>query len=179
MPNWDPAILSIFNKIKNKEPLYKVISGDVLHAVEKNFDTEGSRLGKPWPQLDPKYLEQKRKKKRSLNILQSSGAALRSLNRIHSGEFAGVYFPPATARYMATHIFGLTINYPARSETFKRLRSKSGRFKKLRPFEERGITQGATYGAHSVKFKVRNPFQLNESDYNKIENRILDYVTGK
>lgn len=161
MAKWNPAVLSIFNKIKNKKPLYKVISGDMLRAVEKNFDTQGSRLGKRWQRLKPQTLRRKRKKGQSLSILQSSGAAIRSLNRKSTNQFAAVSLPPATARYMATHILGLTITYPPRSNISSRTTYK----------------KGTTFKGHTTKFPVRDPFQLTESDFKKIEERILDHVT--
>lgn len=172
MANWDPAILSIFNRIQNKEELYKVIAGDMQYAVERHWGKEESLPGQPFPDLSPAY----RKKKKGKKILQESGAAIRSLNNIFSNDYAAVYLPPATARYMITHVLGLTVNYPARSETFKRGRTKSGKFKKLPAFDKRTFGQGFTFGAHSVTFPQRNPFNLATSDFNKIKRTITDFL---
>jgi phage gpG-like protein len=175
MSTWDPVVLSIFNRIKNKEDLYKVIAGDMQSAVGRNWRKEESLPGQPFAALSPAY----RKRKKGKRILQETGAAIRSMNNIFSNNYAAVYLPPATARYMATHVLGLTVNFPARSETFKRSKNKSGRFKKLKAFEERGITQGYSFRAHSVKFPQRNPFNLANEDFNSIEKRILNHISGK
>lgn len=179
MPNFDPAILKLFNKFRNKEPLYKVASGILQRAVEENWRSQGERLGGTWPQLSRAYLKQKSKRKKSIKILQSSGAAIRSLNRIHGNDFASVSLPPATARYMITHVLGLTINYPARNRELNfKVNSESGlsRFSKK---SKANFQQNTMSKAYSIKFKQRDPFKLTEEDYKKIENKLWQFIIGK
>lgn len=176
MPNFEPAIINIFQKIENKEPIYRKLSGDMHQAVNKNFDTEGGRTGNKWKPLKPSTIRQRIKgKKWPGQILQRSGAAIRSIDRRSSSEYAAVFMPPSTARYFITHVLGLEVQYHARSETFKRLRNKSGKFKKLRAFEDRGISQGFTFGSYSIRFPKRDPFQFNEEDYRTFENTIVNH----
>jgi len=51
----DPALLKLYNKVKDKKLIYLSLSETMAATIQKNFDTEGHRLGKKMGAIRTKY----------------------------------------------------------------------------------------------------------------------------
>jgi len=72
----DKVLMPLWKKVREKKPLYKALSGIMLDAVEKNFETEGKRLGTRWADLKPSTIKQRMKQKKwPGKILQRSAGS--------------------------------------------------------------------------------------------------------
>jgi phage gpG-like protein len=127
---FDKPFKYLFGRLKNKQPLYRIVAGKMHHAVEENFRTEGKRIG-GWAKLKRSTLRQKQRRKAAKQILQFRGKLVKSIQEEATNEHAAV---GTNLRYGRIHKEDGTINISARSEILKRSRykrgSKKGKFKK-------------------------------------------------
>ena len=172
----EPVIINLYNKIKDKTEINRELSSDLHFAVDENFKTEGSRLGKTWVPLSPLYSRKKNKDPRASKlILHRYGSLQRSIIEKYSDEFAAVSTNDIRAGAL---FFGTTIQHYPRQETFTRT-TKNNKFSKLpKEFSKRNIGQGTKYRAYSVTIPARNAFQVNNSDYDKFANTIAEHIAG-
>lgn len=169
----DPAIKPLWDKVNDKKRLYNALLSVGSNAIEKNFDTEGARTGKKWEDLKESTKKARSKKKHwPGKILQDSGIAAQSINATASNEEAAWGI---NHKYMKTHVLGLTINYPSRSQVVNFRRITRGNSKgRVRFAKEKKATfaQEVLRGSYSVTFPVRNPFQFADEDFVEM-NRVL------
>lgn len=170
----DPALAGIFNRIKNKEPIYRKVAGDIAYAVDKNFDTEGARTPNGrWKKLKHSTIKQRiRQNKWPGKILQRKGTLVKSVQQFYNNNEGGVFTNDKRAGAL---FFGATITRYSRQEVFTRNRSKSGKFKKgTKP------GRGLKFGTSTFTIPPRNPFVLNKSDEETIERSVINYIiSGK
>ena len=169
----DPVLKPLWDKVNDKKKLYGALLSVGLNAIEKNFETEGARTGKRWEDLKESTKKARSKKKHwPGKILQDSGVAALSIIPKATNEEAAW---GTNLKYMKTHVLGLTINYPARSQVvnFRRItrgKGKGGaRFSKAK---KATFAQKVLRGSYSVTFPVRNPFQFADEDFTEM-NRVL------
>jgi phage virion morphogenesis protein len=171
----DSPLKRLFSKLRNPQPLYRIIAGRMHYAVEENFRTEGKRIVGGWQPLSAGTLRWKRKKGAARQILQFKGQLVRSIQEEANNDHAAV---GSNLRYGRIHQEGGTINIAARSEIFKRNRYsrgvKKGKFKK-------GTTpgKGFTRKKHSIRIPARPFLKMNQKDLEAINNDIKRYlITG-
>jgi phage virion morphogenesis protein len=178
--NINPALKPLWDSVKDKKTIYAALTSVALNAVEKNFDTEGERLGKKWEDLKSSTI--KAREKKNLwpgKILQARGKLAQSVQGYPTNEFAAW---GTNLKYAKTHALGLTINYPERNSVlnFRRLTRGIGKGK-VRFAKEKKATfaQQVLIGAHSVSFPVRNPFLLAKEDYTEMNNVLTRLLLKK
>ena len=171
----DPVLKPLWDKISDKKRLYNALLSVGNRAIEKNFNTEGARTGKSWAPLSQSTIKARKKKKHfsaESKILQDSGLMAQSIQPTATDEAAAW---STNLKYAKTHVLGLTINYPARSQVVNFRRITRGNSKgKVRFAKEKKATfaQKVLRGSYSVTFPVRNPFQFADEDFTEM-NRVL------
>ncbi|MGZ3753595.1 MAG: phage virion morphogenesis protein [Mucilaginibacter sp.] len=154
MPNNN--IPDIFARLRTKieaalAELPEVIGNEGVNYTLEAFEAQGWE-GVPWQ-------ERENKKDAGRAILDKSGALRRSIQIIRYTP-SSVIWGSAGIIYAQVHNDGLTINRPARSETFTRPRflkgPNKGSFRKIRKDELRAAPkQGQSYKAHSITMPRR------------------------
>lgn len=163
------AFREISDRVSDFRPLLLNVSEIMLESVKQNFDTEGERLGKPWPQLKKSTV----KKRGSAHpILKVSGILYGSLT---SGSDESSAWVSTNVPYAAAHQFGARIERAPRSALYiqnrYQKRPRLGQFKKgTRP------GRGFSYGAYTINLPPRPFLQLNEADAETIEQAIINYI---
>lgn len=168
----DPALKSLWDKVQDKKRLYGALLSVGLNAIEKNFDTEGERTGKKWDDLKPATIKARTKKKHwPGKILQDSGIAAGSIIPYADNDKAAW---GTNVKYLKTHVLGITLNYPARSQVVNFRNITRGKNKGVRFSKEKKATfaQKVLRGAYSITFPVRNPFQFTNEDFEDM-NKVL------
>jgi len=72
-----------------RRKLFTIISQDMASAVDKNFDTEGARLGRRWKRWTDRYKRRQTKRGRS-KILQDSGQLKNEISTKATSNYAVV-----------------------------------------------------------------------------------------
>lgn len=149
-------------KAQDLTPVMNEIAGEMLYAVERNFDEEGRPK---WPKLKPSTLAQRAKEgKEGGKILQRSGRLAASITKYSDGNQAIV---GTNVVYAAIHQMGGEI--PAREITPKN--------------KEALFWPGALHPVKKVKFpgaKIpARPFlQLTDGDMDNIKDILRRYIAN-
>jgi phage virion morphogenesis protein len=176
--NINPALKPLWDNLQDKKKLYGALASVGMNAIEKNFSTEGERVGNKWNDLKPATIKARTKK--SLwpgKILQARGNAAKSIQANASDE-AAVW--GTNVKYIKTHVLGLTINYPERSAVvnFRKITRGFGKGRIQFAKENKAIfAQKILHGARSYTFPVRNPFQFNQDDFDAMNNQLTKLLT--
>lgn len=154
----NPALRPLWDRVKNKRPLYEALKSVGMEAIEENFATEGKRLPVPWAE---------RKKEYGHPMLQKSGHMASSIQSGATGESA---WWGTNVKYAKAHVEGMTINVPARSQVinFRRItrgKNKGTRFSKPKKAQ---FSQKVYRKAYSFKMPKRNPFEFTDDDFRKM-----------
>lgn len=166
----EPALLRALNKIKNRAPLMRNISGIMLDEVYENFEQEGRPA---WRSLSEKTIKDRKSKGYwPGKILQRTGQLLKSITARYDNDSAQV---GTNKNYAAIHQFGGTINQAARQNLFIHNRykkgNKKGKFKKGTEFG-----RGAEIKAHTIKVPARPFLVLSESALRDIVDEIRKHI---
>ena len=176
----DDSLKPLVNRAGNLTPVMRTIAGILNFAVTENFRTEGKRLkGGAWKRLSLKTIKQRTRLKlwpgRILDRHGASGLA-GSLSQKWGPDFAQI---GTNKVYAAIQNFGGTVQMPARSEIFERLRfkkgNKKGKFKKLA--DDRAVKKGMTFKAHTISIPARPFLKVNNDDLSKIKSAIASYLS--
>jgi len=161
-----PEIIELLKqKLANKSKLMIAIAGTMRVAVLKNFETEGSRIGKPWQRLSHQTIKQREKKGYwPGKILQRRGQLKRSIISSYGEDYAQV---STNLIYAATQNYGGVIH---RSSLKTYLRKKISR--------KDAKTPGGNKMS-SIRIPARPFMQLNEQDIEKIKQKIINALTRK
>jgi phage virion morphogenesis protein len=164
--------INALNKLNNPTQLMKEIAGDMMNAVNQNFEQDGRPK---WQELAKSTIkDRERKGKWPGGLLQRSRGLFNSITKSSDSTTAIV---GTNKEYAAIHQLGGTIYQAPRSETFQRNRykkgSKKGSFKKG---TQEG-KQGFTFKEHWIKIPARPFLQLTDSDLEGIKTRILKWIT--
>lgn len=161
-----PEILKLLEqKLANKNKLMVAIAETMRTAVLKNFETEGSRIGKPWQRLSHKTIIQREKKGYwPGKILQRTGQLKRSIVSSYGENYAQV---STNLVYAAIQNYGGVIH---RSSLKTFLRKKK---------ENKDARQPKSNKMSSIRIPARPFMKLNEQDIEKIKQKILTALTKK
>ncbi len=166
----EPALFKVLNKIQNREPLMRNISGIMLDDVHENFEQEGRPA---WRSLSEKTIKDRKSKGYwPGKILQRTGQLLKSITAKYDNNSAQV---GTNKNYAAIHQFGGTINQAARQNLFIHSRyikgKKKGKFKKGTEFGK-----GSAIKAHTIKVPPRPFLVLSDSALKEIEDEVRNYI---
>lgn len=166
----EPALFKVLNKIQNREPLLRNISGIMLDDVHENFEQEGRPA---WRALSEKTIKDRQSKGYwPGKILQRTGQLLKSIISKYDNNSAQV---GTNKNYAALHQFGGTINQAARQNLFIHSRytkgNKKGKFKKGTEFG-----QGSAIKAHTIKVPPRPFLVLSDSALKEIEDEVKKII---
>jgi len=155
-----PEIIELLKKkLANKSKLMVAIAETMRAAVLKNFETEGSRVGKPWQRLSHKTIEQRKKKGYwPGKILQRRGQLKRSIISSYGEDYAQV---STNLIYAAIQNYGGVIH---RSSLKTFLRKKREGKIASKPEQNR---------MSSIRIPARPFMKLNEKDIEKIKKKII------
>ncbi len=186
-----PIFGVITRKIKSLRTILVAIGKMAQGYIVENFETEGSRLGTPWPALSPRYAARKLKKYGKKQILVRDQRLLNSIpgSTPQVGDdnvTVGTEVPYATI-----HHYGGTIAHAARTETFLRNRHKkdikqrknetaehfADRFA-LRNKFKKGKTagRGFTFGSYTVTIPPRPFMKLIPEDATEMGKEVSDFL---
>jgi len=169
------TIGAMLRKMKERKPLMREIAQIMYNAVQKNFETEGKRLG-GWPQLAKSTLKDKTRKGYTSGMLIRKGNLLRSISTRFDNNESIAGTNKVYARILQE---GGKITMAARSETFNRARykkgDKKGRFKKGKS----APGQGFTFKAHTITIPARPFLKLNKDDIKEIQQTIKTYFVNE
>lgn len=178
--NINPALKPLWDAVKDKKTIYSALTSVALNAVEKNFETEGARLGKKWEELKPTTVKSRTKKHLwPGKILQARGKLAQSVQGYPTNEFAAW---GTNLKYAKTHALGLTINFPEHHSVvnFRKITRGFGKGRNQITRESKAsFAQKVLVGPHSVKFPVRNPFLLAKEDYTEMNNVLTRLLLRK
>lgn len=175
----DPALLKLYNRVKNKKPIFLSLSETMAAAIQKNFDSEGHRLGKKWEPLKPSTLAQKRRKSRASAILQSRGQLIKSIQSNHSDSEASA---GTNLRYAAAHNYGAKIYRKSGSSVLNFRKYKRGKHKGKTLFtKERNaqFSQKVLRKAGSITIPKREFLALNKEDMKTMGSDLARLILGK
>lgn len=166
----DRKISKLQRRAKNTIPLMAEIAGDMMDAVEENFEKEGRPK---WKKLAPSTLNHRKKANLNGPILQPgrAGGLASSINYRHGKTFSAV---GTNKKYAAIHHFGGTVKHPGgtpyivtdKGATFLK---KDGNYPKNTKFTE----------PHEIKIPARPFLKLTDGDVKQIENRVGRFFSGK
>lgn len=161
-----PEIIELLKqKLANKSKLMIAIAGTMRVAVLKNFETEGSRIGKPWQRLSHQTIKQREKKGYwPGKILQRRGQLKRSIVSSYGEDYAQV---STNLIYAAIQNYGGVIH---RSSLKTFLRKK---------ISGKDIKKPGRNKMSSIKIPARPFMQLNDQDIEKIKQKIVNALTRK
>ncbi|AFH50749.1 Mu-like prophage protein GPG [Ignavibacterium album JCM 16511] len=160
-----PEILELLKKkLSNKNQLMVDIAETMRTAVLKNFETEGSRIGKPWQKLSKDTIKQRQKKGYwPGKILQRTGQLKRSIISSYGEDYAQV---STNLIYAAIQNYGGIIH---RSLLKTYLRKKT---------ESKSAQKPKQNKMSSIRIPARPFMLLNEQDLEKIKKKIINSLTG-
>ncbi|MEM4313413.1 MAG: phage virion morphogenesis protein [Thermoplasmata archaeon] len=161
-----PEIIELLkNKLSNKSKLMVAIAETMRSAVLKNFETEGSRIGKPWQRLSHQTIKQREKKGYwPGKILQKTGQLKRSIISSYGEDYAQV---STNLIYAAIQNYGGVIHRSS-LKTFLRKKREGKEAKK--PTNNK---------MSSIRIPARPFMQLNNDDLEKIKKKIIYYLSNK
>lgn len=161
-----PEIIELLKrKLNNNSTLMLSVAEAMRVAVLKNFETEGSRIGKPWQRLSHKTIEQRKKKGYwPGKILQRTGQLKRSIISSYSDNFAQV---STNLIYAAIHNYGGVIHRSS-IKTYIRKKREGKTANPLKRSEKPGINKMS-----SIRIPARPFMKLNESDIDNIKQKII------
>ena len=161
-----PEIIELLKqKLNNKSKLMIAVAETMRVAVLKNFETEGSRIGKPWQRLAHQTIEQRKKKGYfSGKILQRTGQLKRSIVSSYGEDYAQV---STNLIYAAIQNYGGVIH---RSSLKTYLRKRISRKDAKTPSKNK---------MSSVRIPARPFMKLNNQDIDKIKKKIVLALTRK
>ncbi|MEJ5351932.1 MAG: phage virion morphogenesis protein [Melioribacteraceae bacterium] len=159
-----PEIIELLkNKLANKSKLMVTIAETMRTAVLKNFETEGSRIGKPWQKLSKETIKQRQKKGYwPGKILQRTGQLKRSIISSYGEDYAQV---STNLIYAAIQNYGGIIH---RSTLKTYLRKKREGKSAQKPKQNK---------MSSIRIPARPFMRLNDKDLEKIKNKIISALT--
>jgi phage virion morphogenesis protein len=159
-----PEIIEILKRrINNRRDLMVSIAETMRVAVLKNFETEGSRLGKPWQRLSHKTIKQREKKGYwPGKILQRTGQLKRSILSSYGDDYAQV---STNLIYAAIQNYGGIIH---RSSLKTYLRKKREGKEAKKPGRNK---------MSSIRIPARPFMKLNDQDLEKIKSKIINALT--
>jgi len=159
-----PEIIELLKqKLANKSKLMVAIAETMRAAVLKNFETEGSRIGKPWQRLSHQTIKQREKKGYwPGKILQRRGQLKRSIISSYGEDYAQV---STNLIYAATQNYGGIIH---RSTLKTYLRKKISRKDAKMPGKNKMST---------IRIPARPFMKLNDQDIEKIKKKIVTALT--
>jgi phage gpG-like protein len=170
--NWGQQLFNKFNNI-DLSPIYPQIIAVVRRSIVTNFQTGGRYGSDIWGGGETPWKPSKRAIKQGGKTLRDKGLLLNSIQVIveRNGPGKGFTIKLATnLPYAAIHQFGGQIHQAARSETFKRAKSKTGKFKKMTARQRlaQGIQQGMSVGARVINIPARPYLVLQQADIQSI-----------
>lgn len=174
----DPSLLKLYNKVKDKKPIYLALSQTLAAAIQKNFDTEGHRLGTKWEPLKPSTLEQKRRQSRASSILQSRGQLIKSIQSNYSDTEASA---GTNLRYAAIHNYGGKIYRKSGSSVLNFRSYKRGKNKGKTLFAKENnaqFSQKVLRKAGSITIPKREFLALNKADNKELGEVLRKGVLG-
>jgi phage virion morphogenesis protein len=159
-----PEIIELLKqKLSNKNKLMVAIAETMRVAVLKNFETEGSRIGKPWQRLSHKTIKQREKKGYwPGKILQRTGQLKRSVVSSYGEDYAQV---STNLIYAAIQNYGGIIH---RSTLKTYLRKKTENISAQKPTQNK---------MSSIRIPARPFMRLNDQDLEKIKSKIIRALT--
>lgn len=161
-----PEIIELLkNKLENKNKLMVAIAETMRTAILKNFETEGSRIGKPWQRLSHQTIKDREKKGYwPGKILQRRGQLKRSIISSYGEDFAQV---STNLIYAAIQNYGGVIHRSS-LKTFLRKKTKGKEAKK--PTNNK---------MSSIRIPARPFMQLSNDDLENIKKKIVLALTNK
>lgn len=165
-----PEVIELLkNKLANKSKLMVAIAETMRTAVLKNFETEGSRIGKPWQRLAHQTIKQREKKGYwPGKILQRTGQLKRSITSSYGEDYAQV---STNLIYAAIQNYGGVIH---RSTLKTFLRRKREGIRQLTDAKTPKSNKMST-----IRIPARPFMQLNNDDLEKIKKKIILALTRK
>lgn len=159
-----PEIIELLKKkLANKSKLMAAVAETMRTAVLKNFETEGSRVGKPWQRLSHKTIEQRKKKGYwPGKILQRTGQLKRSILSSYGEDYAQV---STNLIYAAIQNYGGIVH---RSSIKTYLRKKR---------EGKETNKPKMNKMSSIRIPARPFMKLNNQDIEKIKKKIVTALT--
>jgi len=159
-----PEIIELLKqRLKDKSKVLAAVAETMRTAVLKNFETEGSRIGKPWQKLSDKTIEQRQRKGYwPGKILQRTGQLKRSIISSYGEDYAQV---STNLIYAAIQNYGGVIH---RSSLKTFLRKKREGKIASKPKQNRMST---------IKIPARPFMVLNNQDIEKIKKKIVSALT--
>lgn len=150
-------------RLNNKSNLMLAIAETMRVAVLKNFETQGSRIGKPWQRLSPATIKQREKKGYwPGKILQRTGQLKRSIISSYGEDYAQV---STNLIYAAIQNYGGIVH---RSSLKTFIRKKR---------EGKSAKQPKANKMSSIRIPARPFMMLNEQDLEKIKSKIINALT--
>lgn len=161
-----PEILELLKKkLNNKNELMVSIAETMRVAILKNFETQGSRIGKPWQRLSHQTIKQREKLGYwPGKILQRRGQLKRSIVSSYGEDYAQV---STNLIYAAIQNYGGVIH---RSSLKTYLRKKISRKDAKSPRNNK---------MSSIRIPARPFMKLNDQDIEKIKQKIVNALTRK
>lgn len=161
-----PEIIELLKeKLNNKNKLMAAIAETMRSAILKNFETEGSRIGKPWQKLSHQTIKQREKLGYwPGKILQRRGQLKRSIVSTYGEDYAQV---STNLIYAAIQNYGGVIHRSS-LKTFLRKKREGKEAKK--PTNNK---------MSSIRIPARPFMQLNNDDLEKIKKKIIYYLSNK
>lgn len=171
-------LTELVQKSKNLRPVMRKLAESMLEATQRNFDTEGSRLNKPWQDLAKRTQKQREKKGYGANSpkLQQKRFLFQSLSAKADDNKAVV---GTNLIYARIHQLGGEIEHPARTRIMHFKKHKKGKFEGKTLFSsEKEATHGMKKASSAYKIKIpARPFLgLNSGDINNLKNTIIRYL---
>lgn len=161
-----PEILELLKKkLNNKNNLMVSIAETMRVAILKNFETQGSRIGKPWQRLSPLTIKQREKKGYwPGKILQRTGQLKKSIISSYGEDYAQV---STNLIYAAIQNYGGVIH---RSSLKTYLRKKR---------EGKDAKKPGNNKMSIIRIPARPFMKLNDQDIEKIKQKIVNALTRK
>lgn len=161
-----PEIIELLKKrLQSSSKLMVAVAEIMRTAVLKNFETEGSRIGKPWQRLSHKTIKQREKKGYwPGKILQRTGQLKRSIISSYGEDYAQV---STNLIYAAIQNYGGVIHRSS-LKTYLRKRREGKEAKK--PVKNK---------MSSIRIPARPFMKLNDNDIEKIKQKIIQSLLTK
>jgi phage virion morphogenesis protein len=139
--------------------------------VLKNFETEGSRIRKPWQKLSNQTIKQREKKGYwPGKILQRTGQLKRSIISSYGEDYAQV---STNLIYAAIHNYGGIIHRSTLKTILRKKMNSSPLTKSQRQYK------AGNNKMSSIRIPARPFIQLNDQEIEKIKQKIVATLTKK
>ncbi|MFN3695329.1 MAG: phage virion morphogenesis protein [Ignavibacterium sp.] len=167
-----PEIIEMLkSKLKNKSKLMVAVAETMRTAVLKNFETEGSRIGKPWQRLSHQTIKQREKKGYwPGKILQRTGQLKRSIISSYGEDYAQV---STNLIYAAIQNYGGIIHRSTIKTILKKKINSNPLTKSQRQYK------AGSNKMSSIRIPARPFMKLNDQDIEKIKQKIVLALTRK